>query len=90
MPPSINKTYIAQAQKDGAKTVTLMVSVKEGQQEAVEQALRELGAAVEAQDPRIGYIKAEVPIGKVDAVPNLPGVSKVDVDEPINNRLPEP
>lgn len=88
--PTIDKSHIEQAEKDGAKTVTVLVSVKEGQQDQVEKALRELGAQVEATDPKIGYIRAEVPIAKVNEVPQLPGVSKVDVDEPLSYRDPEP
>ncbi|GLZ29984.1 hypothetical protein Lesp02_21740 [Lentzea sp. NBRC 105346] len=90
VPPTINKTNVDQARRDGAKSVTVMVSVKEGRHDDVVKALRELGASVEAQDPKIGYVRAEVPIEKADAVPGLPGVSKVDVDEPLSYRDPEP
>jgi hypothetical protein len=90
VPPTINKQYVEQAQKDGATTVTLMVSVKDGQHDQVRKALEELGASVEAQDPRIGYLRAEVPIAKVNDVPALPGDSTVDLDLPLSNRDPEP
>ncbi len=85
-----DKNRIEQAKRDGHPTVPLMISVQPGRDEEVERALVALGAAVEARDPRIGYLRAEMPVDKVEDAYRIAGVSKVDVDEPLNNRLPEP
>jgi len=85
-----DKLRIEQAKRDGHHTVPLMISVQPGRDEEVEQALTRLGATVEARDPRIGYLRAEMPVDKVEDAYLIAGVSKVDVDEPLGNRLPEP
>lgn len=85
-----DRIRIEQAKRDGHHTVPLMISVQPGREEEVEQALTRLGATVEARDPRIGYLRAEMPVDKVEDAYLIAGVSKVDVDEPLGNRLPEP
>ena len=60
-----DKNRIEQAKRDGHLTVPLMISVQPGRDEEVEQALTELGATVESRDPRIGYLRAEMPVDKV-------------------------
>ncbi|WP_143091743.1 hypothetical protein [Lentzea albida] len=67
-----------------------MISVQPGRDEEVERALAVLGATVESRDPRIGYLRAEMPVDRVEDAYLITGVSKVDLDEPLNNRLPEP
>ena len=85
-----DQNRIEQAKRDGHLTVPLMISVQPGRDEEVEQALTRLGATVESRDPRIGYLRAEMPVDKVEDARLISGVSKVDVDEPLGNRLPEP
>jgi hypothetical protein len=85
-----DKNRIEQAKRDGHLTVPLMISVQPGRDEEVEQALTRLGATVESRDPRIGYLRAEMPVDKVEDAYLISGVSRVDVDEPLGNRLPEP
>ncbi|HEX8864997.1 MAG TPA: hypothetical protein VF821_05015, partial [Lentzea sp.] len=85
-----DKLRIEQAKRDGYLTVPLMISVQPGRDEEVEQALTKLGATVESRDPRIGYLRAEMPVDKVEDAYLITGVSKVDVDEPLSNKLPEP
>jgi hypothetical protein len=85
-----DKFRIEQAKRDGHLTVPLMISVQPGRDEEVEQALTKLGATIESRDPRIGYLRAEMPVDKVEDARLIAGVSKVDLDEPLSNRLPEP
>lgn len=85
-----DRNRIEQARRDGHLTVPLTISVQPGRDEEVEQALVGLGATVESRDPRIGYLRAEMPVDKVEQAFSITGVSRVDVDEPIGNRLPEP
>ena len=85
-----DRNRIEQAKRDGHLTVPLMISVQPGRDEEVERALEVLGATVESRDPRIGYLRAEMPVDKVEDAYLITGVSKVDLDEPLNNRLPEP
>lgn len=85
-----DKTRLEQAKRDGFLTVPLMISVQPGRDGEVEQALTKLGATVESRDPRIGYLRAEMPVDKVEDAYLIAGVSKVDLDEPLGNKLPEP
>jgi hypothetical protein len=85
-----DKNRIEQAKRDGHLTVPLMISVQPGRDKEVEQALTKLGATVESRDPRIGYLRAEMPVDKVEDAYLITGVSKVDMDEPLGNKLPEP
>ncbi|HUQ61375.1 hypothetical protein [Lentzea sp.] len=85
-----DKNRIEQAKRDGHLTVPLMISVRPGRDEEVEQALTRLGATVESRDRRIGYLRAEMPVDRVEDANLISGVSKVDVDEPLGNKLPEP
>jgi hypothetical protein len=85
-----DKLRVEQAKRDGHLTVPLMISVQPGRDEEVEQALTRLGATVESRDPRIGYLRAEMPVDKVEDAYLITGVSKVDLDEPLGNKLPEP
>ncbi|SDF94915.1 hypothetical protein SAMN05216553_104330 [Lentzea fradiae] len=85
-----DRNRIEQAKRDGHLTVPLTISVRPGRDEEVEQALVRLGATVESRDPRIGYLRAEMPVDKVEQAFLITGVSRVDVDEPLGNRLPEP
>jgi hypothetical protein len=85
-----DKLRVEQAKRDGHLTVPLMISVQPGRDEEVEQALLALGATVESRDPRIGYLRAEMPVDKVEQAHLIIGVSRVDLDEPLGNKLPEP
>lgn len=85
-----DRLRVEQAKRDGHLTVPLTISVRLGRDEEVEQALKKLGATIESRDPRIGYLRAEMPVDKVEDAYLISGVSAVDVEEPLNNRLPEP
>ncbi|WP_439661496.1 hypothetical protein ACSHWB_08290 [Lentzea sp. HUAS TT2] len=85
-----DRLRVEQAKRDGHLTVPLTISVRLGRDEEVEQALTKLGATIESRDPRIGYLRAEMPVDKVEDAYLISGVSAVDVEEPLNNRLPEP
>ncbi|WP_434439001.1 hypothetical protein [Lentzea sp. E54] len=85
-----DRNRIEQAKRDGHLTVPLMISVQPGRDKEVERALTELGATVESRDPRIGYLRAEMPVDKVEDAYLITGVSRVDLDEPLGNKLPEP
>ncbi|MGI5504896.1 hypothetical protein [Lentzea sp. CA-135723] len=85
-----DKNRIEQAKRDGHLTVPLTIAVQQGRSEEVEQALKALGATVESRDPRIGYLRAEMPVDKVEDAHLIIGVSAIDVDEPLSNKLPEP
>ena len=85
-----DRIRVEQAIRDGFLTVPLTISVQPGRDEEVEQALTRLGATVESRDPRIGYLRAEMPVDRVEDAYLISGVSRVDVDEPLGNKLPEP
>lgn len=84
------RAALAEAERSGARTVTLTVSTEPGLVERVVAGLRDLGAAVESSDARIGYVRATVPVDVAERVPAVEGVRQVDVDEPLSNGDPTP
>jgi subtilisin family serine protease len=74
----------------GDSTVTLLIAADLGKTSSVITALQALGAVVSKSDSDISYIRAVVPIGKVDAAANLPNIVAADLDEVIPLDQPEP
>jgi subtilisin family serine protease len=74
----------------GASTVTLLIAADLGKTSTVISALQALGATVSKSDSDVSYIRAIVPIGKVDAAANLPNIVAADLDEVIPLDQPEP
>ena len=84
------KEILLDARRNGVRAVVLVISTEQGAAERTAAALRDIGATVEATDPAIGYVRASVPVDVADRAASLPGVSKVDVDEPIGYGDPTP
>jgi subtilisin family serine protease len=81
---------LAAARAKGASTVTLLIAAASGSNNSVVSGLQSLGAVVSKQDNDVSYIRAVVPIGKVEAAANLAGVVAADLDEviPLDDPVP--
>src|SRR4051812_41897978 len=74
---------LAAATANGASTVTLLIAAVPGKNNSVVSALQSLGAVISKSDSDVSYIRAVVPIGKVDAAANLANIVAADLDEVI-------
>ena len=84
------RDVLERARRDGAGAVGLTISTDRGKADEVADAVRRLGATVEATDAAIGYVRVTAPIDAVARVAGVEGVSRVDVDEPLSNLDPTP
>ncbi|MBP2338943.1 hypothetical protein [Saccharothrix coeruleofusca] len=84
------KEALTRARRDGADSVVLLLSTAPGATERVAARLRDLGASVEASDATVGYVRASVPLEAVQRATTVDGVSRVDVDEPVDRVEPTP
>ncbi|MDQ1720403.1 MAG: hypothetical protein QOI26_137, partial [Pseudonocardiales bacterium] len=74
----------------GSSTVTLLIAATPGKTSSVISALQTLGAVISKSDSDVSYIRAVVPIGKVEAAANLADIVAADLDEVIPLDQPEP
>jgi subtilisin family serine protease len=85
-----DRGLVAEARAAGESSVIVMIAAKAGAaREAVRQ-LESLGATVQKQDNALGYIRASVPLGKVDAAAGLSAVEALDVNETVDVPDPRP
>ncbi|MDQ1738691.1 MAG: hypothetical protein QOE53_343, partial [Pseudonocardiales bacterium] len=93
-----DRQLLADATAQGKSTVTLLIAAAPGSNNSVISALTSLGAVVKKADSDVSYIRAVVPIGKVEAAGNLSGIVAADLDEvialddptPAGSQLPTP
>ena len=76
-----DRELLAQAIANGESTVTLLIAAQHGSNKRVVQGIQGLGGSVPYREDDIDYIRAIVPIGKVEAAASLSGVQAVDLDE---------
>ena len=81
---------LAEARARGDKTVRLLVASKAGANRAVAAGIAGLGGTIEYREDDIDYLRASVPIDRVEAVASLNGVEAVDLDEVIPLDDPRP
>lgn len=84
------KEVLLKARQAKVPTVVLVISTEQGATESTASALRDIGGTVEATDATIGYVRVSVPIDLAEQAASVPGVSRVDVDEPIGYGDPTP
>ena len=82
------RAAVAKARAEGKNSVILLIATQPGQAKAVVDGLQGLGATVGYQDNQLGYVRARVPLDKVQEASGLPGVLASDVDSVIP--LPDP
>jgi subtilisin family serine protease len=93
-----DRELLATATVNGASTATLLIAAAAGQNSSVITALKSLGAVISKSDSDVSYIRAVVPIGKVEAAANLANIVAADLDEviplddptPAGSQLPTP
>ena len=85
-----DRELLATAVVNGESTVTLLIAAAPGQNNSVINGLKSLGAVVSKADGDVSYIRAVVPIGKVDAAANLANIVAADLDEviPLDDPIP--
>jgi hypothetical protein len=86
-----DRELLATARANGSRTVTLLIAATPGQNNSVTTALRSLGAVISKADGDVSYIRAIVPIDKVDTAANLSGIVAADLDEviPLDDPTPQ-
>lgn len=85
-----DRELLVKAVRDGKKKVTAMVAVSPGQFDAARKAVEAAGGTIAAAQPKVGYLRASMPIGAVDTVAQKASVLAVDLDEEIKLADPAP
>src|SRR6266545_7333292 len=85
-----DRELLAEAVAQGKSTVTVLIAAKPGANKTVASGIASLGGTVSYRDDDVGYIRAIVPTGKVEAAAGLSGVQSLDVDEIIPLDDPRP
>src|SRR5829696_4271885 len=85
-----DRELLATARVNGSPTVTLLIAAVPGQNSTVTSALTSLGAVISKADSDVSYIRAIVPIDKVQTAANLSGIVAADLDEVIPLDDPTP
>ncbi|WP_258905940.1 S8 family serine peptidase [Actinokineospora sp. UTMC 2448] len=83
-----DQELLAKAEQAGEKTVKVLIATDKGAGAAAVEELARNGAEIEYRADEIGYVRAEVPVGKVKKIASLPGVDALDISETI--ALPDP
>src|SRR5215208_2724144 len=86
-----DRELLVQAIANGQSTVTLLIAAQRGSNKRVVQGIESLGGTVRFREDDVDYIRATVPIGKVEAAAALTGVQTVDLDEiiPLDDPMPD-
>jgi subtilisin family serine protease len=86
-----DRELLATATAKGASTVTLLIAAAHGKNNAVISDLKSLGAVIRKADGDVSYIRADVPVSKVEAAANLSGIVAADLDEviPLYDPIPQ-
>ncbi|MBO1329978.1 S8 family serine peptidase [Streptomyces sp. VRA16 Mangrove soil] len=83
-----DRTLLQKAESKKRKNVTVLLATTEGGTEKARAAITELGGHVGAFKDKLGYVRATVPTGKVEALTALSSVRAVDLDE--TYKIPDP
>jgi hypothetical protein len=68
------RAALVKARAEGKNSVILMIATQPGQAKAVADGLESLGASVGYRDDQLGYVRATVPLDKVEQAFGLPGI----------------
>jgi hypothetical protein len=85
-----DRDRLAAASVSGAARVTMLFATVESATGSVARALSSLGATVRKQDADVGYIRADVPTGQVEAAARLTGVVAAELDQVFDIPKPGP
>ncbi|WP_169582892.1 MULTISPECIES: S8 family serine peptidase [Microbacterium] len=79
---------LQQAEVDETETVTVMMLASKGSTDDLVKAVRKAGGSVGSVTEKLGYVRATVPTGKVEALAGLSAVKAIDLDR--TYRVPAP
>jgi subtilisin family serine protease len=85
-----NRELLAEAVAQGKSTVTVLIAAKRLKNSSVAGAVAAAGGSVRVQDNDVDYIRAIVPIGKVESLAANVNVQALDIDEVIPLDDPRP
>jgi len=71
---------LAEARFKGEKTVTVLIATQPGSAKNVADSLAALGGSVHYRDDALGYVRAVVPTGAVEAAAKLTGLQALNLD----------
>lgn len=75
-----DQDLLAQAKQEGKSTVTILVLAKDGQTKQTIDELTKVGATIEYRADEVGYLRAELPIDKVEKAAKLAPLADLDLD----------
>ena len=84
------RSLVAQAKAKGETTITLMIASKGNANGRVASELTKLGATIGYREDSIDYVRAAVPLDKLEAVLAVQDLFAVDVDEEVPVGDPTP
>jgi hypothetical protein len=85
-----DRELLAEAIANGQSTITLLIAAQRGSNRRVAQGIEGLGGTVRFREDEVDYIRAIIPIDRVDDAAALNGVQAIDVDEIIPIEDPRP
>ncbi|HEX6357166.1 S8 family serine peptidase [Actinophytocola sp.] len=85
-----DRDLLIQAEQAGKSTVTVLVLAKDGQASQSVDQLTKAGATVQFRADEVGYVRAEVPIDKVEKVAKLSALADLDLDRVFDLGEPAP
>jgi hypothetical protein len=85
-----DRDLLIQAEQAGEKTVTVLVLAKDGQQAQTIDQLENAGATIEYRADKIGYVRAKVPVDKVEKAAKVSAIEGFDLDRKYSLGEPKP
>ncbi len=82
-----DRQLLAQAQRAGRRSVTVLVATQDGGAAAAAQTLDTLGARVTYRNDGLGYVRAQVPVRAVEKAAQVREIVGMDVNEKL--RVPQ-
>jgi hypothetical protein len=83
-----DQELLATAEREGKKTVTVLIATKKGDGAGKVHQLEQAGVKVDYRADELGYVRAEIATDQVKKISELSGVRAVDLEE--NTPLPDP
>src|SRR6267378_2061088 len=83
-----DQKLLAESRAKGETSVTLLIATAPGSAKNIANAITALGGSVRYRHEELGYLRAQVPSAKAEAVAVLAGIEAINVDEVI--KIPDP
>jgi hypothetical protein len=85
-----DRDLLIQAEQAGKDTVTVLVLAKDGQTKQTIDQLKSSGAKIQYRADNLGYVRAEIPISKVEKAAKQPAFASFDLDKTYGFGEPRP